>query len=109
MAHTIPTDTQPTAAPRHLLEMAGAGDMAAFYAQARMLPTSEHADVALIRSHLAYWGGRTLANRAAVRASRGHSYRIALGGRHEAGDLIVRIVDHMDHRAGVVGYHEAAR
>ncbi len=90
---------------KHLLqaEFLGVGDMRAFYAKANMLPTSETADVALIRSHIAYWMGAAVAERAAVKASRGSTYRVALNGRHGADDAKVRISDHFDHREGVMG------
>lgn len=71
--------------------------MRAFYAANGMLATSENADVALIRSHIAYHAGNNVAERAVIKSSRGHSYRI----NH---NTIVRITDHYNHRTGVQGY-----
>jgi hypothetical protein len=86
----------------HLLanDFTGVHDMRAFYAAAGMIPTSENADIALIRSHVAYWAGRRAAELIDVRASRGHSYRFDLHGERH----VVEIVDHYDHRAGVIGF-----
>lgn len=92
---------------RHLLATIGLGDMRAFYEATGMLATSEVADIALIRSHIAYWQGVAVAENASIRASRGHSYRIALNGRHGANDYFVRITDHYDHRKGVTGFVSA--
>ena len=78
--------------------------MKSFYDLVGVIPTSEIADVALIRSHIAYWAGAKKAEAASIRASRGHSYRVAMWGHHDHSDLIVRIVDHYDHREGVTGF-----
>lgn len=78
----------------------GCGDMRGAYDREHILPTSEHADIFLIRSHIAYWAGRLEAARATIKPSRGHSYSITIYGQRS----IVRIADHYDHRAGVVGY-----
>ena len=78
-------------------------DMKAFYAAAAMYPTSTNGDVALIRSHIAYHCGQVRAERASIKPSRGHSYRVAMYGEHDKHDTIVRISDHYDHRNGVVG------
>lgn len=84
----------------HLLQ-GTLGDMRAFYDANGMLATSTNADIALIRSHLAYWQGSRLAEQASIRPSRGHSYRVARYGRHDSSDQIARIVDYYDHRDGV--------
>ena len=78
--------------------------MREFYNLAGLLPTSENADVALIRSHIAYWSGAKKAEKASIKASRGHKYRVAMYGTHDKSDLIVRITDYYDHREGVIGY-----
>jgi len=72
-------------------------DMKAFYSTLGALATSTNADIVLIRSHIAYWSGEKAAERAVIKPSRGHSYRVN-------GDTIVRIADHWDHREGVTGY-----
>ena len=77
--------------------------MKEFYAVAGMLATSENADIALIRSHIAYHAGSRPAERASIKPSRGHSYRVSMYGAHDKFDLIVRITDHYDHRNGVSG------
>lgn len=76
--------------------------MREYYNAAGLIPTSTNADIALIRSWIAYWQGESAADRASIRPSRGHSYRIALYGRHDAEDTIVRISDYYDHRNGVI-------
>lgn len=78
--------------------------MREFYKECRLLPTSETADISLIRSHIAYWSGNAAAERASIKASRGHSYRVAPYGKHTKSDVIVRISDHYDHRLGVSGW-----
>lgn len=90
----------------HLLQeqFLGCQDMRGFYDRAGMLATSTNADIALIRSHIAYWSGAQKAERASIKASRGHSYRVAVWGKHDQSDSIVTIRDHFDHRDGVVGY-----
>jgi hypothetical protein len=75
--------------------------MREYYHVAGLIPTSENADIALIRSWIAYWGGENKADRASIRASRGHSYRIAYYGKHDSSDEIVTITNHYDHREGV--------
>lgn len=84
----------------HLLRPGRPGihDMRSFYADCGMLATSTNADIALIRSHIAYWSGHNEADRAVIKPSRGHSYRVNK-------DVIVRIVDHYDHREGVTGWN----
>ena len=86
---------------RHIAqnEFLGVGDMRGAYSRAHLIPTSSNADAFLIRSHIAYHIGSKAADSAAITPSRGHSYRVNF--RH--GELIVRITDHYDHRAGVVG------
>jgi len=54
----------------------------------------------LIRSHIAYWGGTALAERAVIKPSRGHSYRVN-------GSVVVKISDHYDHREGITGWRYA--
>lgn len=81
-------------------EFLGCPDMRTAYQRTMMIPTSETADIFLIRSHVAYWAGRTPAWRAEIKASRGHSYRVECQGQR----YVVRISDHYDHRAGVVGF-----
>lgn len=85
------------------LQATTCGTMREYYDTAGLLPTSEYADIALIRSWIAYWQGESKADRASIKASRGHSYRIAYYGRHDADDTFVRITDYYDHRDGVVG------
>lgn len=92
----------PLAAICQTLQATTCGTMREYYDAAGLLPTSENADRALIRSWIAYWQGETKADNASIRASRGHSYRIAYYGRHDKDDTIVRIVDHYDHRNGVI-------
>lgn len=87
----------------HLLNSPGVHDMRAFYDAARMIPTSTNADIALIRSHIAYWAGQRAAEEADVVPSRGHSYRFDLHGVR----YVVRIADYFDHRQGVTGFVEA--
>lgn len=77
-------------------------DMREYYHAAGLLATSTNADIALIRSWIAYWQGEAKADRASIRTSRGHSYRIAYYGRHDAGDTFVTISDYYDHRNGVI-------
>jgi hypothetical protein len=79
----------------------GLGGMKDFYGAIGAIATSIVADVALIRSYLAYHRGSKLAEGAAIKPSRGHSYRIALYGKHDKHDLVARITDHYDHREGV--------
>lgn len=90
----------------HLLQdkFLGCQDMRGFYDRAGMLPTSTNADIALIRSHIAYWSGAQKAERASIKRSRGHSYRVAMWGPHDKSDTIAKIRDYYDHRDGVVGY-----
>lgn len=87
----------------HLLrpEFLGIPGIRGAYSKLRLLPTSTNADVFLIRSHIAYWAGSREAERMTISPSRGHSYKIQ-AGRGEK--MIVRIVDHFDHREGVVGW-----
>jgi hypothetical protein len=75
-----------------------------FYNRAGMLPTSENADIALIRSHIAYHAGQDRAERAVIKPSRGHSYSVRTSALKGAYKIIVRITDYYDHRAGVHGY-----
>lgn len=79
-------------------------DMRGFYRALRLIPTSTDADTSLIRSHLAYHNGVRTAERAAIKPSRGHSYRVALNGKHAKDDLILRVSDPYDHREGVTGW-----
>lgn len=78
--------------------------MREFYDKIGVLPTSTNADITLIRSHIAYWSGHTKAEKASIRPSRGCSYRIAMYGKHDKSDIIVKIRDYYDHRDGIVGY-----
>lgn len=86
----------------HLLqdEFRDVKDMRGLYDKLGMIPTSENADIVLIRSHVAYVAGQTEAARCTIKPSRGHSYRIGSFGQ----DYIVRIADHYDYRTGVIGY-----
>lgn len=88
----------------HLLRPAhlGLGGMRQLYDKLGLLATSTNADIVLIRSHLAYHGGARAAERATIRPSRGHTYRI--DGMHGENNVIVKIVDYSDHRAGVIGW-----
>jgi hypothetical protein len=81
-------------------EHASLPDMRALYAKLSVLPTSMNADVILIRSHVAYWSGLNIAERATIKPSRGHSYRVKSNGV----DRIVRIKDYYDHRNGITGW-----
>jgi hypothetical protein len=74
--------------------------MMALYERLALIPTSTVADTVLIRSHLAYWTGAKAAYQAKIKPSRGHSYRVTCQWR----TVIVRIVDHYDHREGVTGW-----
>ena len=79
--------------------------MREFYGVLKVYPTSEHGDTMLIRSHIAYHSGNAVAERAMIRPSRGHSYRVNLYGHPDKStDRIVRIIDYYDHRDGVTGY-----
>lgn len=90
---------------KHLLQHVPClGSMRAFYDAHSMIPTSTNADVALIRSHIAYHSGAAAAERAAIKASRGHWYRVAPHGKHSSTEIAVRIIDYYDHRAGVLGW-----
>lgn len=71
--------------------------MRGLYAVHGCYPSSTNGDVLLIRSHIAYWSGQEAAERAVIKASRGHSYRVN-------GLQVVRITDHYDHREGVTGW-----
>lgn len=82
----------------------GLATMKEFYNAIGVLPTSENADVALIRSHIAYWSGAVKAEKASIKPSRGCSYRVAMYGHHDKTDIILKIRDYYDHRDGVVGY-----
>lgn len=85
-------------------EHRGVGDMRSLYSKLQVYPTSENGDILLIRSHIAYHSGNKAAERAAIKPSRGHSYRVAAWGTHDKGDAIVRITDYYDHRTGVTGW-----
>lgn len=78
---------------RHLLQTPYL-TMREAYSLHSMIPTSTSADTYLIRSHIAYHCGSDAAERAIIKPSRGHSYKID--------GVVVRIVDHYDHREGVV-------
>ena len=81
-----------------------AHSMQEFYAAANLIPTSERADIALIRSHIMYHAGEKFAKRAFIAPSRGHSYKVDLYGDMKAKDMkIVKILDENDHRNGVTG------
>ena len=77
--------------------------MKEFYRATNMLPTSEVADMALIRSHIAYHAGEQFSSKALISASRGHSYRVKLYGDYKDRGVVVRIVNYYDHRNGVTG------
>jgi hypothetical protein len=77
------------------------GGMRGLYDRLEMLPTSENADVVLIRSHIAYWAGNTAAARAVIWASRGHTYKVS-GVDYRT--FVVRVVNPYDHRDGVTGF-----
>lgn len=79
--------------------------MREFYHAIGVLPTSEVADIALIRSHVAYHLGSQKAMQAHIKASRGHSYRVSLYGlsTRPSDYQVVRIRDYYDHRNGVTG------
>ena len=89
---------------QHLLNTSGLGDMRAFYSHAAMYPSSTNGDVALIRSHIAYWAGEERAQRAVIKPSRGHSYRVHSSALPGSYSVVVRITDHYDHREGVHGW-----
>jgi hypothetical protein len=76
--------------------------MREFYQAVGTIPTSENADTALIRSHIAYWSGAKMAESAIITPSRGHSYRVKMDRDFKG--YIVKIVDHYDHRDGVTGW-----
>lgn len=79
--------------------------MREFYHAAGMIATSDVATIALIRSYIAYHVGNAAAERASIKPSRGHSYRVAWYGKHGKDDQIVKIRDYYDHRAGVLGLY----
>lgn len=83
-------------------EYAHLASMKEFYKVNHMLATSEEADIALIRSHIAYHAGAQRAKQATIKPSRGHSFRVRLYGMGDDG-VIARITDHYDHRNGVTG------
>ncbi len=90
-----------TEATPHLCQPEHAGlprGMRDLYDRLGLIPTSTNADTVLIRSHIAYWSGSKEAERATIKPSRGHSYRVN-------GSVIVRIADHYDHRDGVTGWN----
>jgi hypothetical protein len=87
----------------HLLNTPGLHDMRAFYDHAKIYATSTNGDIALIRSHIAYHCGEKFAQLAAIKPSRGHSYRVNMYGNFGRDDKIVKISDHYDHRDGVHG------
>ena len=80
-----------------------AHSMQEFYAAANLIPTSERADIALIRSHIMYHAGEKFAKRAFIAPSRGHSYKVDLYGMRAKDMKIVKILDENDHRNGVIG------
>jgi hypothetical protein len=89
---------------QHLLNTEGVHDMRALYSRLGCYPTSPNGDIALIRSHIAYWSGQVMADKVSIKASRGSSYRVAKFGKHDKYDVIVRIADAYDHREGVTGW-----
>lgn len=54
----------------HLLLTTDYHDMRTAYDRLRMIPTSENADIYLIRSHVAYWCGIPIADQVAELHSR---------------------------------------
>ena len=66
-----------------------------------VLATSTAADTVLIRSHIAYWSGNATAERAEIKSSRGHTYKV-LDGQEKK---IVKISNHYDHRDGIEGWN----
>ena len=81
----------------------GLNSMKEFYSVTNMLPTSDVANIALIRSHIAYHAGQQVAERAIITPSRGHSYRVRLYATGTDKGTIAKISDHYDHRNGVIG------
>jgi hypothetical protein len=79
--------------------------MEAFYTEIKAIATSKVADIALIRSHIAYHAGNKQAEQASIQPSRGHSYKVNLYGKpHRKQDWKkVTISDYYDHRTGVHG------
>jgi len=77
-------------------EFSSLSGMREFYAVNGMLATSTVADTALIRSHVAYHSGMQAAERAVIKPSRGHSYKV--------NGTVVRISNHYDHRDGITGW-----
>jgi hypothetical protein len=78
--------------------------MREFYSVLQCYPTSTNGDIALIRSHIAYHSSSAAAERAVIKPSRGHTYRVHASARKGSYSLIVRITDPYDHRAGVHGW-----
>jgi len=76
--------------------------MGSLYEALGLLPASDAADIVLIRSHVAYWTGHAAAERCTINRSRGHSFRVT-GARADL-DRVVHVVDHYDHREGVIGW-----
>lgn len=75
-------------------------DVRSLYSALRLIPSSTAADTVLIRSHVAYWSGRKVAEAAAIKPYRGHSYSVTIHGTKR----IVKIADYYDHRTGVTGW-----
>src|SRR4051812_5063057 len=73
--------------PPHICqpEHCASDGMRNLYAKLGVYPSSEHGDVILIRSHIAYWSGSAVAERALIKPSRGHTYRVTPYGsfRHD--------------------------
>lgn len=90
---TEPPPAQHLCQPQHR----GLNGMRDLYAKLQVYATSDNGNTLLIRSHIAYWSGTAAAERATIKPSRGHSYRVN-------GATIVRITDHHDHRNGVIGW-----
>lgn len=84
-----------------------AGGMRELYGLHRVCATSEHADIMLIRSHVAYWSGIATAERLDIRPSRGHSYKLR-EPRSGAVVAVCRVSDPFDHREGVTGWRTRA-
>lgn len=83
-------------------EFRDSANMGQFYERAKLVPHTEFADVALIRSHIAYWSTTFEAEGLTIKRERGRAYRVKdADGRV---NRVLRIFDYYDHRNGVTGW-----
>ena len=80
------------------------GTMKELYEQEKAYPSSDVGNELLIRSHIHYHAGQKFAERAVIKPSRGHSYKVGLYGENRSKDMkTLKITDYYDHRNGVTG------